>query len=357
MAFDAHKEDFQRLGLRRVTSLDETDPFGAARSMADFGWRFEQNRDSLPQSDEDRAFRLVVRATDLLDYQLPFAADTATGAIMDDAHKLLEEAIELDADCHDARRMLAATSSSSFEDLYRLLSNGEESVRCACERSRAAVAGDLPQGSARTLAEELSMRPYERWAAALAAHALECGRYRRSIEVSLRLLKSNPSDVADVRFTLAYAYAKLEDTAGLDALMRRHPDGRRRRNPWYGLARVALAFKARDFSRAEREVDCLIANHPHAGLTLARQDWLPNGVFARIAVEPRSEDELILAVSEGTVILQEGCDSHERGALGSWLAGRPEVVQSRARDGALTTESTPNAGGPGATVPKRGGCS
>ena len=35
---------------------------------------------------------------------------------------------------------------------------------------------------------------------------------------------------------------------------------------------------------------------------------------------PYSEDELILAVSEATVLLQEGDDKSGRGVLGSWIA-------------------------------------
>ena len=45
-----------------------------------------------------------------------------------------------------------------------------------------------------------------------------------------------------------------------------------------------------------------------------------------------SEDELILATSEATVLLQEGCDDHERGSLGSWLANLPEVIEAQERE-------------------------
>ncbi|MBQ1839823.1 MAG: hypothetical protein II128_00615, partial [Atopobiaceae bacterium] len=45
----------------------------------------------------------------------------------------------------------------------------------------------------------------------------------------------------------------------------------------------------------------------------------PDGVFARLAVAPFSEDELILAISEGTVLLQEGRDDAGRGVLGTWI--------------------------------------
>lgn len=332
MAFDAHIEDFQRMGLRQALAVDEQDPFGAMRSMANFRRRFAQNRDSLPQSDDDRAFYLVARATDVIDYQLPFADDSGAERLIGEGRKLLLEACELSDGCHDARRMLAAADNPSFEDYYRFLADGAEDVRRSCEQRAAAL--DLPEGDALMLGRHLALAPYERWLAALSARALECGHYRRCLDAGERLLALDGDDPADVRLTMALAYAKLEDKEGLDALMQAHPDARRHRNPWYGLANLALAFKARDFDAAGQELSKLLAAHPGSGTTMARQDWLPAGVYARIVVRPGSEDELILAVSEATVILQEGCDPNERGTLGSWAASQPAVVKGAGREGA-----------------------
>ena len=82
MAFDPKREDYQRLALRFAHELDAGDPMIAARSFASFGRRFAQDRDSLPQSDSDRAFHLVTLATDLIDYQLPFASDEQATSIV-----------------------------------------------------------------------------------------------------------------------------------------------------------------------------------------------------------------------------------------------------------------------------------
>ena len=43
------------------------------KTFAGFGQRFATDRDSLPQTDADRAFHLVSLAADAIDYQLPFA--------------------------------------------------------------------------------------------------------------------------------------------------------------------------------------------------------------------------------------------------------------------------------------------
>ena len=57
------------------------------------------------------------------------------------------------------------------------------------------------------------------------------------------------------------------------------------------------------------------------------QKDLPEGEFSRLNVLPYSEDELIIAIAEATVLLQEGNDLIGRGVLGRWLAD-----QIRARD-------------------------
>ena len=67
MAHDARREDYLRMSLRFALSLDEGSPDHAARAFASFGRRFAQSRDSLPQSDADRAFHLVSLATELLE--------------------------------------------------------------------------------------------------------------------------------------------------------------------------------------------------------------------------------------------------------------------------------------------------
>ena len=330
MALDPHTEDFQRLGMRFAASLDGTDPFSAARAVADFGRRYRQQRDRLPQTDADRAFGLVTRATDLIDYQLPFSTDEGASRLVVEARKLLLEALDVDRRCHDARRMLAAAESPSPNDCQHFLSDGAEAVRADCERARAAT--DLP-GEAAEVASALAMRPYVRWLAAQAACALVCGRYRLCVRLAHELLGLDPTDAADVRLTLALAYAKLEDDAALDTLCRHA--GPSSGLAWYALARMACAFKRGDRAGAEREVSLLLRAYPHAGTTLSRQDDLPDGVFARIVVAPMGEDELILATSEATVLLQEGCDASERGTLGSWLAGLDSVARAQEADGPM----------------------
>jgi hypothetical protein len=324
MAFDPHQEDYQRLGLRYAHTLPSSDPFQTTRALAGFGKRFSQNRDSLPQSDGDRAFHLVVQATDIIDYQLPFIAEGAGGPLIGKVASLLSEALALDPDCHDAVRMKAAIELDSFEGYYRFLKDGADNVHSSCKLALASDTGEDAR-----LGNDLAMRPYVRWMASLAARALVCGRYLVCVDTCLHLLDENPSDQADVRRTAALAYAKLEDEAGLDELSSRFGislDGSLRMDAWFLLARLALAHKAHDMDAAHSLLEHCLSGYPHAAATLTRQDELPDGVFSRIMVMPRSEDELILALSEAEIILEEGRDLSDLGTLGSWIAEDPSVV-------------------------------
>lgn len=359
MAFDASREDYLRLSISFDRSLQGSDPYSAARAMMGFDHRFDSNRDELPQSDADRAFHLVAKATELLDYQLPFADDEEAGLLRDEADEALGEAIGLDADCHDAKRMRALLRLGHFDEAYHYLSDGAEEVRASCERTRAS--GSWPTADDASVA----IRPYLRWEASLVTCALNSGRYRRAIEVALALLDYDPIDMADVRLSCALAYAKLEDEPGLEALtercrpltmLRQAPD------PWMLLARMGLAYKRRDLEEARRLVRVMLDSFPHAALTLARQDELPDGYFSRIVVPVGSEDELILATSEGSVLLQEGRETNYRGPMGAWVAALQEVAAGAAADAAEIAggdtsgaKGRPGQGGPSGADGGKGG--
>lgn len=337
MSYDPRFEDYQRLSLRFARTVDDLDAFAAARAFAGFGRRYAQNRDALPQSDADRAFHLVAEATVLIDYELPFAKDDQVEKIVSSASEKLGEAIELDGQCHDARRMLAAGTSQGFENYYRFLASESDRVRRDCERRRREATADLPPGEQAELAGNLAMRPYLRWVSTQATKALVCGRYRVAAGLSEQLLDLDPSDESDARFTCAFAYAKLEDSSALESLARRTRavgGSRRPENAWMLLSRVSLAHKRRDFDAARTHLGRLVETYPHAALTLSRQDELVDGVFCRLACAPYSEDELILAVSEGTVLLQEGRYAGERGPLGSWIASQEAIVEGARSDAA-----------------------
>ncbi|MBR3226021.1 MAG: response regulator receiver protein [Atopobiaceae bacterium] len=321
MAFDPQREDYQRLGLRFARSLKGKNAAQATREFITFGRRFAQDRDSLPQSDSDRAFHLVTLASRRIDYELPFADEQRAHRIIDDGHRILEEAISLDPHCYDAIRMKSAAASSSFDAFLTFLNERSDEVRTHCEEQRAAIPPDEPSERARLMAN-IAMRPYLRWVATQAEEALICGRNRESLRLAHKALELDPSDMADVRFTAALAYAKLEDESGLQEFIATRQKTRLARpsdDAWTRLALLSLAFKRHDLEEAIAHLDKLLDSYPHAAEALIRQNELPEGVFARLAVAPYSEDEIILALSEATVLLQEGIDLQGRGVLSTWL--------------------------------------
>lgn len=345
MAHDPRREDYQRLGLRYALELDKDDPAAATRAFAAFGRRFAQDRDSLPQSDADRAFHLVVLAAEAVDYQLPFATDDQAEQLVARGRGLLEEALSLDERCWDAERMLDATRSATVDERYHRLAEREDEVRAACEAERDRVCEALDAERA-ALGATISMRSYWRWLASMAEDALICGRNREAVDAAERLLAADPTDLSDARFTLAYALAKLEDEEGLAELGRRYGSVSPLRAPddaWFLLARCALAHKRCDFASAREELRHLLSAYPGCGHVLVRQSELPDGEFARLRVAPYSEDELVIAVSEGIVLLQEGNDRSGKGVFGSWVARTVSELDPRAAEeaaGAAGDEGT-----------------
>lgn len=338
MAHDARREDYLRMSLRFALSLDEGSPDHAARAFASFGRKFAQDRDALPQSDADRAFHLVALATELLDYRLPFAGDDLVEPLRSRARGMLDEAVSLDPSCHDAVRMRASLDTPSHEERLGLLSERAEAVRMACEAERDALV-DMLEEPRRPLASSISMRPWWRWLAEMAECALICGHNHAAMEAAERLLESDPHDLSDVRFTLAYTLVKLEDATGLERLLERYPSlaaPRGADDAWILLARTALAFKRLELDDARDLLASLLRAYPRCGTALAQQVEIGDGLFARIRVPAYSEDELVVALSEGVVLLQEGVERTGKGVFGAWVAKTAAELDPAVPKGAAT---------------------
>ena len=332
MAYDPQREDYQRLGLRFARTLDGSDTAQATRAFATFGRRFAHDRDSLPQSDSDRAFHLVAMASKLIDYELPFATDEQANGIIDSGHRILDEALSIDPHCYDAVRMKSAATNPSFEAFLTFLTDRAEEVRAYCEEQRGEAVRSSSDERTR-LSADIAMRPYMRWVATQAEQALICGRNKEALRFAYHALEVDPHDGADVRFTAALAHAKLEDEPGLDQLLASGPKAGRLRptnDAWTLLSRLTLAHRRYDMRQSRYWLEQLIKTYPHAGEALIRQNELPDGVFSRLAVAPYSEDELILALSEGTVLLQEGVDPLGHGVLSAWVAHEASLIDPRA---------------------------
>lgn len=325
MAHNANTEDYQRLALRYVMSAD-TDDHEAMGRFAQFWRNASSTRDTLEQTDSDRAFHLVALTTNLIDYQAPFASEAQADALYAQGRAMLGEALSLDPNCHDARRMRSCMDLPSFEERLSFLAEEKDRVRESCLDTIERFADEAEERS--ELAAHLAMNPYLRWLAAMADHALVCGHNRSCLAYCHELLDLDPTDLSDVRFTLAICLAKLEDEDGLNNMRQLLDPGFAPiawDDAWTLLARTALAYKAHDLRKARRHLNDVLSLYSNAAKVLVRQAELPDGLFARIRVTPYSEDELMLALSEATVLTQEGAEEYGQGPFGMWIVD--EIVQ------------------------------
>lgn len=338
MAFDPIQEDCLRLVLEsmRTGRLSPTEGGPFLQRAAD---AFRDDPAKLIGSDVDRSFHLTARAAELTDYRVPFLTDETEATRQEDvALGYLREAVELDEHNWDARRMLAeldAESNDAFLDY--LLEHREEVARRTAETVE--QASDVYE---REFAHDLAHRPYLRWLAAIASRALISGRYRMALSAAEDSLAYAPNDPADIRHTAVMAMAKLEfGVEDLKRFRRRHaaayrPEWASRRrillaekrtDPWLLIAQMSAEWRAFDYPAASRTLRALVRSSAHAAQALYYQPEFPEGLFSRVDVEPGGDDELILAISEATPLLQEGLGSPDAAGFAAWIAEN-ELVRS-----------------------------
>lgn len=336
MAFDPLQEDCLRLVLndmraKRVFPLEN--PVFIQHAME----AFQSDPARFVRTDKDRSFHLTARAAQILDYRAPFVAeDTEADKLEAQAASLLAEAVELDSANWDAQRMLASLDAASTEDYLRYLIDNRE----AMEHDLALEIAGAQDPYGREYARDLAHRPRLRWLAALSSTALIAGKYGLSLSVAEESLVADGADPADVRHTAVLAMAKLERSldelkrfcrahAPLPAvagpLRRRHPAKDEEADPWALLAELCLRYRSFDYEGARCVIRRILRAFPHAAEALSAQTEFPEGVYSRVCVQPGSEDELMLAISEATPLLQEGQGSPDAACL-SWWISNDELV-------------------------------
>ncbi|AEB07515.1 response regulator receiver and SARP domain protein [Coriobacterium glomerans PW2] len=342
MSFDPMQEDCLRLILQTMKRR-RVFPLNNSVFIEECMTAFDEDPSQLIVSDSDRSFHLVAKAAGTIDYAIPAIADDAEAeAAAEHAEFQLREAIGLDGGNWDARRMLAAMESESNEEYVDYLLAHEKEVEQDAETCLLS-AGDV---YSREFADDLGRRPYLRWLAAIASRAFIAGRYTLALRTAERSLARVPSDPADIRFTAMLAMAKLERPRGdLKRLgrrriapnltstraRRRHHSAARTDDAWAILAALCMSYHALDLSDAAHELRSLMRTYPNCADMLFYQPELPDGVFARVGVEAGSKDELILALSEATPLLQEGPSDPESPSLATWIA-TSEIVQREISD-------------------------
>ncbi len=336
MAFDPIQEDCLRLTLEALRR-ERVYPLENAHFIERCMEAFEHDPSQLIVHDRDRSFHLVALATETLDYRVPFIVDDAAAEeAAATAEHQLREACELDPGNWDAQRMLAAVSAASNDAYVSYLLDHRAEVERDLERAVAEASDPYD----RAYAGNLARRPYLRWLAALSARALIAGQYRLALTVAEESLALAPDDPGDVRHTAVLAMAKLECTRDdlkrfhrahavpyqvSAPLRRRHHLAEKTLDAWSLIAELTIAYRELDLSGATRALRAILRAYPRAAEPLSYQAEFPDGVFARVNVEPGSEDELIIALSEATPLLQEGIGSPDSACLSAWIAGHDLV--------------------------------
>lgn len=340
MAFDPVQEDCHRLVLEAMRR--ERTPLTDNRAVERLMRQFTADPAALIIHDRDRAGHLVAKAAEILDYRVPFIADDATAETQaQTAENMLREAHALDPDNWDAQRMICAITAQSNDEYVQYLIDGREKV----EHDLALKIAAAQDPYDREAAGDLMRRPYLRWLAALASRALISGRYRMAIDVAEQSLSFAPDDPAGIRHTAVIALAKLEcDHERIERFRTEHAlayldmeptgDMRRRRrakkdalDPWTLIAHMSIAWRAFDYKSAEGYLEQLVRSCLKAAEALFFQTEFPDGVYARVNVAPGSTDELVLALSEATPLLQEGLGAPDNASFAAWVATNP-IVQS-----------------------------
>lgn len=339
VAFDPVQEDCLRLILghmsrERIFPLDD----GAyiARRMS----QFEEDPSQLIETDAERSFHLTAQAVEATDYRVPLLTDEAEIHREEDAAAdHLREAVDLDPRNWDAKRMLAELDAESNDAFLDFLLDGRDEV--ALDTARAIAAAQDPYG--REFARDLAHRPYLRWLAAIASRALISGRYGMALRVAEESLAYAGDDPAGVRHTAVLAMAKLEvDPDEIKRFRRRHAQAyqaenpQRRRHhltekeldPWTLIAQMDLAYRALDYDGANRALRALVRSCPHAAQALYYQTEFPEGLFCRVNVIPGSDDELMVALSEATPLLQEGLGSPDNAGFSLWISENDLVASA-----------------------------
>lgn len=336
MAFDPIQEDCLRLILESMRR-DRIYPLENALYIESCMASFNEDPAKLINNDRDRSFHLVAKATQTIDYRFPFITDdSAAEKEAAQAEAQLREACELDPRNWDARRMLAALQSESNDTYVSYLIDHRDEVERDLER----INSEATDPYSREFARDLGRRPLIRWLAALSSRALISGRYRLALSAAEECLEFAADDPADVRHTALLALAKLECSAEdlerfqrkhaaalrpMVARARRHHLAEKAPDAWALLAELSVRYRSFDFAGATRALQALLQGYPNAAQPLYYQAEFPDGLFSRVNVIPGSEDELILAISEATPLLQEGFGAPENAGLSVWIANHEAV--------------------------------
>ena len=320
---DAREEAIQRTVLRKARELGISSD--AARNELELSVR--ANPDTYLTGAPERALMLLAQTLESIDesrdrddyldddqYRLAFMARMGTLAAAS------EKALEIDPANLDAKLLLTIATPQPVDKRVRtmagVLAEAEDAAKGPHSDGALARELGLPEGYA-----NLFSRPKLRVLAAIARWSLLAAQPRRAVGNALRLLveSKDERDPLGARYTLALAYARLEDEAGFQELDRAwgHRD-----SAWSALARTLLLFKLDRMPAARRALTGYISVYESGAFGLASPTLVEPYLPDRPYFEPGTLDEVVLAVHEAEPIIVDTPD------FMNWCNSQPNFRES-----------------------------
>lgn len=297
---DAREEALERTVERMALELGVSSP--RARRELDLSVR--ENPDAYVTAAPEVALMSLARALETAE-----ARRSRDDYLDDDQYRLAfmgrmgfivgacEQVLDLDPACLDAKLLLAIATPQPLDRRIRAIREALE-----VDAALGEGANDVSPAYA-----ELLRRPRLRALAALARWNIIGARPQQAVAAALELMRlsKREHDPLGGRYTLAIAFARLEDEDGFREIERAwgHRD-----SAWSAIARTLLLFKLDRMPAARRALQSFISVYESGAFGLARPTLVEPYLPDRPSFEPKSLDEVVLAVHEAEPVIVDTPD-------------------------------------------------
>lgn len=297
------EELVQRLALRRKEKLGGL----SKQAYEELVLAVKKDPEAFVDCDKDKAYKCIGDAllADDMSREGEEYMDDASYEIAHDKRisrlrDTCQAALKLDADCLDAKLLLALTSSAQAYEVLAELEALDREINAS--NTMRALSENDELGGADAYGRRQSLL---RFVSALARTEVECTCYSRARKTCEELIDFDQEDTLGGRYTLAIVLARLEDEEAfnkLDARFAHHG------NAWSHLARTILMYKANNLTAAKRALRGYSNLCRGGAYALLRPVFVEAYLPDRPMFEPGSFEEAVLAVHECDPVIMDTPD-------------------------------------------------